>query len=191
MCVLPAGPGFAIFSVIQLLLPVMSLWLQRSHGDHSYWDVAAANFKHAIGLCCELVVEHVNSFIHSGVCVCVCVCKDGLCLIAQLTQEVSGVFSSLPQSPERPSHSHPHRFLCFSFPSGTWSGCGFLFFDYLDCDFEEAERCFLVAEHVGEHSVLKKRKKRTLQYKQNVTQMDKSSRLTVFVWRRFWDESWM
>uniref|UniRef100_A0A8C2XDR4 ARFGEF family member 3 n=1 Tax=Cyclopterus lumpus TaxID=8103 RepID=A0A8C2XDR4_CYCLU len=61
------GPGFAIFSVIQLLLPVMALWLQRSHGDHSYWDVAAANFKHAIGLCCELVVEHVNSFIHSDV----------------------------------------------------------------------------------------------------------------------------
>ncbi len=51
----------------------MSLWLQRSHGDHSYWDVAAANFKHAIGLSCELVVEHVNSFIHSGetpLCVC-------------------------------------------------------------------------------------------------------------------------
>uniref|UniRef100_A0AAQ4RP31 SEC7 domain-containing protein n=1 Tax=Gasterosteus aculeatus aculeatus TaxID=481459 RepID=A0AAQ4RP31_GASAC len=61
------GPGFAIFSVIQLLLPVMTLWLQRSHGDHSYWDVAAANFKHAIGLCCELVVEHVNSFIHSDI----------------------------------------------------------------------------------------------------------------------------
>ncbi|XP_056292080.1 brefeldin A-inhibited guanine nucleotide-exchange protein 3 [Pseudoliparis swirei] len=61
------GPGFAIFSVIQLLLPVMALWLQRSHGDHSYWDVAAANFKHAIGLCCELVVEHVNSFIHTDV----------------------------------------------------------------------------------------------------------------------------
>lgn len=61
-----AGPGFAIFSVIQLLLPVMSLWLQRSHGDYSYWDIAAANFKHAIGLSCELVVEHVQSFIHSG-----------------------------------------------------------------------------------------------------------------------------
>ncbi|XP_073337421.1 brefeldin A-inhibited guanine nucleotide-exchange protein 3 [Pagrus major] len=61
------GPGFAIFSVIKLLLPVMSLWLERSHGDHSYWDVAAANFKHAIGLCCELVVEHVNSFIHSDI----------------------------------------------------------------------------------------------------------------------------
>ncbi|TDH01612.1 hypothetical protein EPR50_G00182020 [Perca flavescens] len=61
------GPGFAIFAVIQLLLPVMSLWLQRSHGDHSYWDMAAANFKHAIGLCCELVVEHVNSFIHSDI----------------------------------------------------------------------------------------------------------------------------
>lgn len=60
------GPGFAIFSVIQLLLPVMALWLQRSRGEHSYWDVAAANFKHAIGLSCELVVEHVNSFIHSG-----------------------------------------------------------------------------------------------------------------------------
>uniref|UniRef100_A0A8C1LHZ2 ARFGEF family member 3 n=1 Tax=Cyprinus carpio TaxID=7962 RepID=A0A8C1LHZ2_CYPCA len=59
------GPGFAIFSVIQLLLPVMSLWLQRSHGDHSYWDIAAANFKHAIGLSCELVVEHIHSFIHS------------------------------------------------------------------------------------------------------------------------------
>uniref|UniRef100_A0A8D3BU31 SEC7 domain-containing protein n=1 Tax=Scophthalmus maximus TaxID=52904 RepID=A0A8D3BU31_SCOMX len=61
------GPGFAIFSVIQLLLPVMSLWLQRSHGDHAYWDMAAANFKHAIGLSCELVVEHVNSFIHSDI----------------------------------------------------------------------------------------------------------------------------
>uniref|UniRef100_UPI0037E7E0FC brefeldin A-inhibited guanine nucleotide-exchange protein 3 n=1 Tax=Semicossyphus pulcher TaxID=241346 RepID=UPI0037E7E0FC len=61
------GPGFAIYSVIQLLLPVMALWLQRSHGDHSYWDVAAANFKHAIGLCCELVVEHINSFIHSDI----------------------------------------------------------------------------------------------------------------------------
>ncbi|MEQ2252918.1 Brefeldin A-inhibited guanine nucleotide-exchange protein 3 [Ilyodon furcidens] len=61
------GPGFAIFAVIQLLLPVMLLWLQRSHGDHSYWDVAAANFKHAIGLSCELVVEHVNSFIHSDI----------------------------------------------------------------------------------------------------------------------------
>ncbi|TRY85652.1 hypothetical protein DNTS_008801, partial [Danionella cerebrum] len=61
------GPGFAIFSVIQLLLPVMSLWLQRSHGNHLYWDVAAANFKHAIGLCCELVVEHVHSFIQSDI----------------------------------------------------------------------------------------------------------------------------
>lgn len=61
------GPGFAIFAVIQLLLPVMSLWLQRSHGDHAYWDMAAANFKHAIGLSCELVVEHVNSFIHSDI----------------------------------------------------------------------------------------------------------------------------
>lgn len=44
----------------------MSLWLQRSHGDHSYWDMAASNFKHAIGLTCELVVEHINTFIHSG-----------------------------------------------------------------------------------------------------------------------------
>ncbi|XP_052006709.1 brefeldin A-inhibited guanine nucleotide-exchange protein 3-like [Xyrauchen texanus] len=61
------GPGFAIFSVIQLLLPVMSLWLLRSHGDHSYWDIAAANFKHAIGLSCELVVEHIHSFIHSDI----------------------------------------------------------------------------------------------------------------------------
>ncbi|RXM32986.1 Brefeldin A-inhibited guanine nucleotide-exchange protein 3 [Acipenser ruthenus] len=61
------GPGFAIFSVIQLLLPVMSLWLQRSRGNHSYWDVAASNFKHAIGLSCELVVEHIHSFIHSDI----------------------------------------------------------------------------------------------------------------------------
>ncbi|XP_062851939.1 brefeldin A-inhibited guanine nucleotide-exchange protein 3-like [Trichomycterus rosablanca] len=59
------GPGFAIFSVIQLLLPVMSQWLQRSHADYSYWDIAAANFKHAIGLSCELVVEHIQNFIHS------------------------------------------------------------------------------------------------------------------------------
>ena len=36
----------------------MSLWLRRSHKDHSYWDIASANFKHAIGLSCELVVEH-------------------------------------------------------------------------------------------------------------------------------------
>ncbi|XP_063048331.1 brefeldin A-inhibited guanine nucleotide-exchange protein 3 [Engraulis encrasicolus] len=61
------GPGFAIFAVIQLLLPVLSLWLQRSHGDHSYWDIAAANFKHAIGLSCELVVEHIQNFIHSDI----------------------------------------------------------------------------------------------------------------------------
>lgn len=71
----PLGPGFAIFSVIQLLLPVMALWLQRSHGEHSYWDVAAANFKHAIGLSCELVVEHVNSFIHSGETLSVLACS--------------------------------------------------------------------------------------------------------------------
>lgn len=44
----------------------MSLWLLRSHKDHSYWDVASANFKHAIGLSCELVVEHIQSFLHSG-----------------------------------------------------------------------------------------------------------------------------
>ena len=46
----------------------MSLWLRRSHKDHSYWDIASANFKHAIGLSCELVVEHIQSFIHSGIC---------------------------------------------------------------------------------------------------------------------------
>ncbi|XP_058163529.1 brefeldin A-inhibited guanine nucleotide-exchange protein 3 [Dasypus novemcinctus] len=61
------GPGFGIYAVVHLLLPVMSLWLRRSHQDHSYWDVASANFKHAIGLSCELVVEHVQSFIHSDV----------------------------------------------------------------------------------------------------------------------------
>uniref|UniRef100_A0A8C4JTZ4 ARFGEF family member 3 n=1 Tax=Dromaius novaehollandiae TaxID=8790 RepID=A0A8C4JTZ4_DRONO len=59
------GPGFGIYAVVHLLLPTMSLWLHRSHGDHSYWDVASANFKHAIGLSCELVVEHIQSFIHS------------------------------------------------------------------------------------------------------------------------------
>ncbi|XP_028324030.1 LOW QUALITY PROTEIN: brefeldin A-inhibited guanine nucleotide-exchange protein 3 [Gouania willdenowi] len=59
------GPGFAIFSVVRLLLPVMGVWLQRSHGNHSYWEHAASNFKHAIGLSCELVVEHVNSYVHS------------------------------------------------------------------------------------------------------------------------------
>ncbi|XP_048345704.1 brefeldin A-inhibited guanine nucleotide-exchange protein 3 isoform X2 [Sphaerodactylus townsendi] len=61
------GPGFGIYAVVHLLLPTMSLWLQRSHGDHSYWDVASANFKHAIGLSCELVVEHIQSFIHSDI----------------------------------------------------------------------------------------------------------------------------
>ena len=61
------GPGFGIYAVVHLLLPVMSLWLRRSHKDHSYWDVASANFKHAIGLSCELVVEHIQSFIHSGI----------------------------------------------------------------------------------------------------------------------------
>ncbi|XP_044279702.1 brefeldin A-inhibited guanine nucleotide-exchange protein 3 [Varanus komodoensis] len=61
------GPGFGIYAVVHLLLPTMSLWLHRSHSDHSYWDVASANFKHAIGLSCELVVEHIQSFIHSDI----------------------------------------------------------------------------------------------------------------------------
>ncbi|KAM4772621.1 brefeldin A-inhibited guanine nucleotide-exchange protein 3 [Rhinophrynus dorsalis] len=61
------GPGFAIYAVVHLLLPVMSVWLSRSHGDHSYWDFASANFKHAIGLSCELVVEHIQSFINSDI----------------------------------------------------------------------------------------------------------------------------
>ncbi|KAM6461719.1 brefeldin A-inhibited guanine nucleotide-exchange protein 3 [Liasis olivaceus] len=61
------GPGFGIYAVVHLLLPTMSLWLHRSHSDHSYWDGASANFKHAIGLSCELVVEHIQSFIHSDV----------------------------------------------------------------------------------------------------------------------------
>uniref|UniRef100_A0A8C4LXK5 ARFGEF family member 3 n=1 Tax=Equus asinus asinus TaxID=83772 RepID=A0A8C4LXK5_EQUAS len=62
-----SGPGFGIYAVVHLLLPVMSVWLRRSHQDHSYWDAASANFKHAIGLSCELVVEHVQSFIHSDI----------------------------------------------------------------------------------------------------------------------------
>ncbi|MEJ1275322.1 ARFGEF family member 3 [Cricetulus griseus] len=61
------GPGFGIYAVVHLLLPVMSVWLRRSHKDHSYWDVASANFKHAIGLSCELVVEHIQSFLHSDI----------------------------------------------------------------------------------------------------------------------------
>ncbi|XP_075410013.1 brefeldin A-inhibited guanine nucleotide-exchange protein 3 [Tenrec ecaudatus] len=61
------GPGFGIYAVVHLLLPVMALWLRRSHKDHSYWDVASANFKHAIGLSCELVVEHIQSFLHSDI----------------------------------------------------------------------------------------------------------------------------
>nr|XP_054347310.1 brefeldin A-inhibited guanine nucleotide-exchange protein 3 isoform X1 [Pongo pygmaeus] len=61
------GPGFGIYAVVHLLLPVMSLWLRRSHKDHTYWDMASANFKHAIGLSCELVVEHIQSFLHSDI----------------------------------------------------------------------------------------------------------------------------
>ncbi|XP_060096109.1 brefeldin A-inhibited guanine nucleotide-exchange protein 3 [Heteronotia binoei] len=61
------GPAFGIYAVVHLLLPTMSLWLHRSHGDHSYWDAASANFKHAIGLSCELVVEHIQNFIHSDI----------------------------------------------------------------------------------------------------------------------------
>ncbi|CAJ0926839.1 unnamed protein product [Ranitomeya imitator] len=61
------GPGFAIYAVVHLLLPVMSMWLARSQGDHVYWDAASANFKHAIGLSCELVVEHIQSFINSDI----------------------------------------------------------------------------------------------------------------------------
>ncbi|NWS04880.1 BIG3 protein, partial [Motacilla alba] len=61
------GPGFGIYAVVHLLLPTMSLWLHRSHGDHSYWDVASSNFKHAIGLSSELVVEHIQNFIHSDI----------------------------------------------------------------------------------------------------------------------------
>ena len=55
-----------MLAVVQLLLPVMTLWLQRSHGDHSYWDAAGGNFKHAIGLSCELVVDHLTSLSQSG-----------------------------------------------------------------------------------------------------------------------------
>uniref|UniRef100_UPI00398E517F brefeldin A-inhibited guanine nucleotide-exchange protein 3 n=1 Tax=Pristiophorus japonicus TaxID=55135 RepID=UPI00398E517F len=61
------GPGFGIFAVAHLLLPVMSLWLQRNHGDQSYWEMAAANFKHAIGLSSELVMEHIHCFIQSDI----------------------------------------------------------------------------------------------------------------------------
>uniref|UniRef100_A0A6I8SXD3 ARFGEF family member 3 n=1 Tax=Xenopus tropicalis TaxID=8364 RepID=A0A6I8SXD3_XENTR len=61
------GPGFAIYAVVHLLLPVMSVWLSRSHGDHCYWDAASSNFKHAIGLTCELVVEHIQSLINSDI----------------------------------------------------------------------------------------------------------------------------
>ncbi|XP_077437487.1 brefeldin A-inhibited guanine nucleotide-exchange protein 3 isoform X2 [Vanacampus margaritifer] len=61
------GPGFAVFAVGQLVLPVMATWLQRRHGQHAYWDAAAGNFKHAIGLCCELAVEHVDAFINADV----------------------------------------------------------------------------------------------------------------------------
>ncbi|XP_055495170.1 brefeldin A-inhibited guanine nucleotide-exchange protein 3 [Leucoraja erinacea] len=61
------GSGFGIFAVTHLLLPVMSLWLQRNHGDQSYWEMAAANFKHAIGLSSELVMEHIHSFIQSDI----------------------------------------------------------------------------------------------------------------------------
>ncbi|XP_053145131.1 brefeldin A-inhibited guanine nucleotide-exchange protein 3 isoform X2 [Hemicordylus capensis] len=61
------GPGFGIYAVVHLLLPTMSLWLHCNQSDHSYWDVASANFKHAIGLSCELVVEHIQSFIHSDI----------------------------------------------------------------------------------------------------------------------------
>ncbi|XP_060687228.1 brefeldin A-inhibited guanine nucleotide-exchange protein 3 [Hemiscyllium ocellatum] len=61
------GPGFGIFAVTHLLLPVMSLWLQRNHGDQSYWEMAAANFKHAIGLSSELVMEHIHCFIQSDI----------------------------------------------------------------------------------------------------------------------------
>ncbi|XP_078471542.1 LOW QUALITY PROTEIN: brefeldin A-inhibited guanine nucleotide-exchange protein 3 [Lampetra planeri] len=56
------GPKFGMYAVTHLLLPVMTLWLQRSHSSHAYWEEAAANFKHAIGLCSELVVEHVHNF---------------------------------------------------------------------------------------------------------------------------------
>eukprot|EP00062_Callorhinchus_milii_P027809 gi/632991557/ref/XP_007884684.1/ PREDICTED: brefeldin A-inhibited guanine nucleotide-exchange protein 3-like [Callorhinchus milii] len=45
----------------------MSLWLQRSRGDQAYWEVAAANFKHAIGLSSELVMEHLHCFIQSDI----------------------------------------------------------------------------------------------------------------------------
>ncbi|XP_059842692.1 brefeldin A-inhibited guanine nucleotide-exchange protein 3 isoform X1 [Hypanus sabinus] len=61
------GPGFGIFAVTHLLLPVMSMWLQRNHGDQAYWEMSAANFKHAIGLSSELVMEHIHCFIQSDI----------------------------------------------------------------------------------------------------------------------------
>ncbi|XP_077586255.1 brefeldin A-inhibited guanine nucleotide-exchange protein 3 [Stigmatopora nigra] len=55
------GPLFAIWALARLLLPVVSLWLRRV-GDGAGRRDGAADFKHAIGLCCELAVEHVRSF---------------------------------------------------------------------------------------------------------------------------------
>ncbi|XP_057703526.1 brefeldin A-inhibited guanine nucleotide-exchange protein 3 isoform X1 [Corythoichthys intestinalis] len=60
------GPAFAISAVTRLLLPVMSLWLRRVGTRPAYRD-GAADFKHAIGLCCELAVEHVRNFVNADV----------------------------------------------------------------------------------------------------------------------------
>ncbi|XP_077469905.1 brefeldin A-inhibited guanine nucleotide-exchange protein 3 [Stigmatopora argus] len=60
------GPLFAIWALARLLLPVASLWLRRVGGGGGARGPArrdgAADFKHAIGLCCELAVEHVRNF---------------------------------------------------------------------------------------------------------------------------------
>uniref|UniRef100_A0A8C4X1P1 Uncharacterized protein n=1 Tax=Eptatretus burgeri TaxID=7764 RepID=A0A8C4X1P1_EPTBU len=40
----------------------MTTWLARSHGDAAYWEGAAGNFRHALGLCCELAGEFVHNF---------------------------------------------------------------------------------------------------------------------------------
>ncbi|XP_075241169.1 brefeldin A-inhibited guanine nucleotide-exchange protein 3-like isoform X3 [Convolutriloba macropyga] len=61
------GPEFAVFAVTHLLLPMLHSWLRRGSCVRGFWETAVANFRHATGLSTDLVVDHINHFVHDKI----------------------------------------------------------------------------------------------------------------------------
>ncbi|EDO36388.1 predicted protein [Nematostella vectensis] len=57
------GANFSIYTVTNLLLPMLRNWVYRGERNRHYWESTAANFKHACGLATELIVEELPQFL--------------------------------------------------------------------------------------------------------------------------------